>query len=238
MVRTLQEQAAPATAVRPKILIVDADPDTRALYRAMFPPEDYSVDEADDGAEALGRALASCPDLVLMETQIPRINGYELCRLLRADLTTRLVGILVITTAAKPSDRVRAVTAGADAMIVKPCPLEEVVAAAHEVLDRRRTDEGVTSGHAKHPEPLRAVSSFAERPTRWRSRTFPRGKSRTPPIQPPQVRCPSCDALLVYQHSFVGGVSERSPEQWDYFACRRCGPFQYRHRTRVLKSAT
>jgi hypothetical protein len=50
---------------------------------------------------------------------------------------------------------------------------------------------------------------------------------------PLQLRCPACMRPLVYQKSIIGGV--RPIERWDYFECRACGPFQYRHRTRKLR---
>jgi hypothetical protein len=56
-----------------------------------------------------------------------------------------------------------------------------------------------------------------------------------PPAPAPTLKCPVCDAALAYEHSFVGGVSERYREQWDYYRCRHCGLFQYRQRTRTLK---
>ena len=49
-------------------------------------------------------------------------------------------------------------------------------------------------------------------------------------------RCPTCDRPLVYERSHIGGVTERFSEQWDYYTCTGCGPFQYRQRTRALRS--
>jgi hypothetical protein len=49
------------------------------------------------------------------------------------------------------------------------------------------------------------------------------------------VICPSCDRLLTYELSYVGGVNEHHPEQWDYFVCSTCGTFQYRQRTRKMR---
>jgi hypothetical protein len=57
----------------------------------------------------------------------------------------------------------------------------------------------------------------------------------TPPLRPPELKCLSCDVTLKYEHSFVGGVSDRHPEQWDYYKCDQCGTFQYRQRTRKLR---
>jgi RNase P subunit RPR2 len=67
------------------------------------------------------------------------------------------------------------------------------------------------------------------------SRTIRRMNTITPPLPPPGLKCTECDASLTYEHSFVGGVSDRHREQWDYYRCDRCGAFQYRHRTRKLR---
>jgi hypothetical protein len=56
-----------------------------------------------------------------------------------------------------------------------------------------------------------------------------------PDTPPPQLLCPSCDYPLVYRQTVVGGV--KPVERWDYFECRTCGHFVYRHRTRRLRSA-
>jgi hypothetical protein len=67
------------------------------------------------------------------------------------------------------------------------------------------------------------------------SKSHQRFTTTVPPIEPPALTCPSCDHPLKYDHSHIGGVSDRHAEQWDYFACSTCGPFQYRHRTRKLR---
>jgi hypothetical protein len=68
------------------------------------------------------------------------------------------------------------------------------------------------------------------------SRTLHRHDTTSPAIAPPSLICPQCDQPLAYQRSHVGGVSEKHPEQWDYFQCQAgCGTFQYRERTRKLR---
>ena len=70
-------------------------------------------------------------------------------------------------------------------------------------------------------------------------RAHARFETTAPPLTPPELRCPMCDRPLTYTRSHVGGVSDRHPEQWDYFTCSSsCGTFQYRHRTRKLRHVT
>jgi hypothetical protein len=62
-----------------------------------------------------------------------------------------------------------------------------------------------------------------------------RGDTVVPPIAPPPLQCPQCSGPLKYLHSYLGGVSIKHPEQWDYFECRNCGTFEHRARTRKIK---
>jgi hypothetical protein len=66
-------------------------------------------------------------------------------------------------------------------------------------------------------------------------KSYQRFTTRTPPLSPPPLLCPTCDGPLTYDRSHIGGVSARHTEQWDYYSCPSCGAFQYRHRTRKLK---
>jgi CheY-like chemotaxis protein len=232
----------PELSPRPTILIVDTDPDTRALYRAIFPPHAYEVDECDDGAIALGRAIALRPDLVITETHLTRIDGFSLCRMLRADPLTRSIPIVVVTSAAGPGDAARAVQAGASQVLVKPCDPDAVASAAKHALERSAAAaedsiDGVTRGQREIERPLLPPAPAPAAPikTRSRSRGFQRHVTTTPAAAPPALRCPRCDEGLAYQHSHIGGVNAESVEQWDYFECRQCGSYQYRHRTRKLK---
>jgi len=229
----------PELAPRPSILIVDADADTRALYRAIFPPHLYDVEESDDGAIALGRAIARRPDLVITETHLSRIDGFSLCRMLRADPLTRSVPIVVVTSAASHGDGARAMQAGASQVLVKPCDPADVASAARHALARSGSGREA-SIHEVPGEQLKVERPIAPAPaapikTRGRSRGFQRHVTTTPAAAPPALRCPRCDEGLAYQHSHIGGVNAESVEQWDYFQCRQCGIYQYRHRTRKLK---
>jgi hypothetical protein len=67
------------------------------------------------------------------------------------------------------------------------------------------------------------------------SKAHARFETTTPPLNPPELFCPSCTTALTFQRSFIGGVSEHHPEQWDQLLCATCSrEFEYRHRTRKL----
>src|ERR1700712_3377631 len=87
----------------PSVLVVDADGDTRALYRYAFEGHGYEVVEACDGREALTKALVRPPSLVVTETTLAYIDGYALCQILRQDRTTASTPIVVVAAESRPA---------------------------------------------------------------------------------------------------------------------------------------
>ncbi len=207
------------------------------MYRESLTADKWAVDESDDGREALAKALTAPPDLVVTETHLAGITGYDLCSLLRRDAVTRNVPIVVVTTDASPAAIERATESGADRVLVKPCLPETLVTEIRTVVAqslalRNRTQAGwQTATRAL----ARSESVLAER-RRIQSRTFERYYTATPPLLPPLLVCPTCDQTLVYERSHIGGVSMKNPEQWDYFECPGgCGTFEHRQRTRKIR---
>jgi len=225
------QAAALVTTPMRTILIAAGDPEARALYHAVLDEPAYTIVECDDGAEALGQAMCARPDIIVAESRLARIDGVSLCTLLRTDPATRETAIIVITAAQNATEAARAMIAGADRTLAKPFAPDTLASAVREVWER-------PVSRPVPPEPIAAVTaeaSGARRPRRARSRTFRREHTTTPPMMPPALHCPSCQSPLVYEHSQTGGVNERSSEQWDYFRCAACGPYQYRQRTRKLR---
>lgn len=215
------------------ILIAAGDPDARALYHAVLDEPAYTIVECDDGAEALGQAMCAPPDLIVAESRLARIDGVSLCSLLRTDPATRSTSIILITPALNPTEATRAMVAGADRALAKPFTPDTLASAVRDVWER----PVATPARPKPPIAGADGGSTAQPVTRRaRSRTFRREHTTTPPTRPPALHCPSCQSLLVYEHSQTGGVNEQSSEQWDYLRCQSCGPYQYRHRTRKLRA--
>jgi CheY-like chemotaxis protein len=234
----------------PLALIADRDTDTRALYRHALNGNGWQVAEADDGRDALAKALSHPPRLLLTETRLSFINGYELCELLRSDPATRDVAIVVVTGDAQHSHIARAQSAGADAVLIKPCLPERVVREAERLLARShqlraRSRELIADLQAAGQESRarlthEAQTGAASAPPRRKMsvRAHQRYDTTTPPAAPPLLRCPSCDRQLTYERSHIGGVNAQFQEQWDYYVCGGpCGgTYQYRQRTRKLRS--
>jgi DNA-binding response OmpR family regulator len=104
-----------------QILIVEDEESIRQLLSDIFCVlEDYSLLFARDGEEALRTASANSPDIVLLDVQIPKLNGYQVCRSIKSDGNLAGTRIIMLSGMAQYSDRQQALEAGADAFITKP----------------------------------------------------------------------------------------------------------------------
>ena len=122
------------TATGPRILVVDDQPESIRLLHAVLSPRGYSVDSVSSGAEALERLAAEpAPDLVLLDVVMPEIDGYEVCRRIRATPATELLPIVMLT-ASSGEERLRALEAGADDFLMKPFDQAELLARARSLI--------------------------------------------------------------------------------------------------------
>lgn len=110
------------------ILLVEDNEDNRTIYRTLLEHHGYRVLEAADGEEGLRRAREDHPDLILMDISIPRIDGWEATRILKADEATRAIPVIALTAHALDADRERAREAGCDGYLAKPVEPRRVVA--------------------------------------------------------------------------------------------------------------
>jgi CheY-like chemotaxis protein len=112
------------------ILIADDNPDQRALYVDILTHAGYSVIEARDGTEAIARAQADQPALILMDVTMPGTSGWNAVRAVRDHAETRDIPVIVITGLSGTRDRDASFAAGSDAYLSKPVSprrlLEEV----------------------------------------------------------------------------------------------------------------
>lgn len=117
--------------------MVDDDPKITSLLRRSLTYAGYRVHEARDGAGALEAATATKPDLVILDIMLPDVDGFEVCRCLRAVTDTL---ILMLTAKDEVSDRIRGLDSGADDYLVKPFALEELLARVRALLRRRLSE--------------------------------------------------------------------------------------------------
>ena len=123
-----------AAATRPRVLVVDDDRAVRESLRRSLEFNGYDVSLACDGAEALAGIAGFGPDVVVMDVMMPRLDGLEATRALRA--AGNDVPILVLTARDAVGDRVEGLDAGADDYLTKPFALQELLARLRALLRR------------------------------------------------------------------------------------------------------
>ena len=121
------------------VLIVEDDPTMLRGLKDNFEYQGYSVVTATDGEGALNTALDAKPDLIILDIMLPKINGYEICRLIRKEQLD--MPIIMLTAKGQESDIVLGLNLGADDYVTKPFSIKELLARAEAFLRRRRQSE-------------------------------------------------------------------------------------------------
>ncbi|MFJ8934812.1 response regulator transcription factor [Streptomyces sp. NPDC102365] len=135
----IASQTAPTAASRSaggaRILVVDDDPTVAEVVSGYLDRAGYGVDRAGDGPEALARAAAHWPDLVVLDLMLPGMDGLEVCRRLRE---RGPVPVIMLTARGDEDDRVMGLEVGADDYVTKPFSPRELVLRVESVLRRTR----------------------------------------------------------------------------------------------------
>ena len=118
------------------ILIVDDDLDTLKLVGTTLEKQDYNIIAAKDGEQAVEMAMAEIPDLILLDVMMPKMDGYEVTRRLRANPDTEAIPIIIFTAKAQLEDKVEGLEVGADDYLTKPTHPTELVARVKSILKR------------------------------------------------------------------------------------------------------
>ncbi len=109
------------------ILLVEDNEDNLIVYRTILDHVGYPVIEARDGEEGVARARADIPDLILMDVSLPKMDGWEATRRIKADEKTRQIPIIAVTAHALDDDREKATQVGCDGYLAKPVAPRRVV---------------------------------------------------------------------------------------------------------------
>lgn len=124
--------------MKQRILVVDDEPEAVELVEFNLRQSGFDVSTAADGAEALKKAKANLPALVVLDLMLPELDGMEVCKLLRRDASTSKIPILMLTAKAAEIDRVLGLELGADDYVTKPFSPRELVLRVKKILDRNR----------------------------------------------------------------------------------------------------
>ena len=133
-----------ARLTKPKLLVVDDEPDAVELLEFNLRNAGYDVVSAEDGAEAIKKAKASRPDLIVLDVMLPEVDGLEVCKILRRDEATSAVPIIMLTAKAAEIDRVLGLELGADDYVTKPFNIRELLLRIKGLLRRVQGDDAKT----------------------------------------------------------------------------------------------
>jgi DNA-binding response OmpR family regulator len=137
-----------------RILVVDDNETNRDILDARLTANGYKVLHACDGEEALAATRREVPDLILLDVMMPKIDGFEVCRRLKADSTLPFIPIVLVTSRADSKDVVTGLEAGADEYLTKPIDHQALVARVKALLRLKALRGGVA-------EPVAAPKSEA-----------------------------------------------------------------------------
>ena len=138
-----------------RILVVDDQRANVEMLAGVLRARGYEVLTACDGERALGEVRQGAPDIVVSDILMPQMDGYELCRRLRADAATTLLPVILVTSLEPLQERVKGIEAGADDFLSKPVNWEELFARVRSLLRIKRLQDEVRAWNAKLEERVR-----------------------------------------------------------------------------------
>jgi two-component system, cell cycle response regulator DivK len=123
-----------------RILMVEDLEDNRQIVRDLMASVGYELLEAVDGAEGVAMAISARPDVILMDIQLPIIDGYEATRQIKANPALRHIPIIAVTSFALSDDEPRAAAAGCDAYITKPFSPKQLLSTIHQFVSSEQLE--------------------------------------------------------------------------------------------------
>ncbi|GAA3496472.1 response regulator transcription factor [Streptomyces prasinosporus] len=158
------EQRTPNAEAGTRVLVVDDDPTVAEIVTGYLDRAGYVVDRAGDGPDALARAAAHWPDLVVLDLMLPGMDGLEVCRRMRG---RGPVPVIMLTARGDEDDRILGLEVGADDYVTKPFSPRELVLRVESVLRRTRPAPAASgllraAGLSVDPVARRATKNGAE----------------------------------------------------------------------------
>jgi len=142
-----------------KILLVDDDDMLRKMMATLLTKQGFDVLPADSGKNALEKLITARPDIILLDVMMPDMDGFDVCRRVRADASISHIPIIMLTALDSIENKVKGFEAGADDYIAKPCNTLELVARINALLRRSET----TKPQAESREPAQTIAVFSLR---------------------------------------------------------------------------
>ena len=150
-----------------KILIVDDEEDVLELVRYNLDKNGYKVETATAGEQALTKARAKLPDLIILDLMLPGIDGLEVCKKLKGDTKTQNIPIIMLTAKGEESDIITGLELGADDYIAKPFSPKVLIARIRRVLQRpiaRNLEKALVKIHEMTIDPSRREVLIKNKP--------------------------------------------------------------------------
>jgi len=117
-----------------RILIVDDEPNIVVSLEYLMKREGFETAVAADGEDALRAVAEGAPDLVVLDVMLPKMNGFEVCRRIRAEERWRGIKVLMLTAKGRDTEVEKGLGLGADAYVTKPFSTRDLVAQVHALL--------------------------------------------------------------------------------------------------------
>jgi len=124
--------------MKTRILLVEDDPALRKLLKDALPESIFVIDIAETGREGLDMIVKRKPDLILLDWNLPDLNGFEVCKYIKQNKDCAHIPIIMVTAYSELNRKVSALDVGADDYITKPFEIEELIARVKAVLRRRQ----------------------------------------------------------------------------------------------------
>ena len=128
---------------RERILLIEDDADLAKSIGLALGRDGYTIDHSSSGLEGLSSVVDNPPDLLLLDLNLPDMDGLSICREIRANAAVQDLPIIMLTARAQEHDRVLGLDLGADDYVVKPFSVRELKSRIQALLRRRQLDSGV-----------------------------------------------------------------------------------------------
>lgn len=127
--------------MKPRVLIVDDEEFLRKMIVMGFERDGFTVFQADNGEDGVKIARQELPELILLDLVMPRLLGFEVCQILRNDEQFSKTAVIIMSAKSYKPDMDKAAELGADAYVVKPFEMAEMLKTAREHMDKRQNSK-------------------------------------------------------------------------------------------------